>query len=157
MSMPERVFEIDSTESKALKKFLEYDPYLDKSKIPETPKEWEDPKFFENHPELKDEAERKIAQVKEALKGLSEDKYANVIFARQSYSLREGSTLALDAKKSYLYLKASEDFLKLAEEKLKSNFKTVKRASQSDEAKVISTIEEEESKGNAGMGIIFGG
>jgi len=155
--MPARVFEIDNTETKSLKKFLEYDPYLDKSKIPETPKDWDDPKFFEKHPELKDEAGRRMAQVKEALKKLSEDKYANVIFARQSYSLREGSTLGLDGKKSYLYLKANDDFLKLAEEKLRLNFKTVKRSPQSDEAKVISAIEEEESKGNAGMGTIFGG
>jgi hypothetical protein len=155
--MPARVFEIDSSEAKALKKLLEYDPYLDKSKIPETPKEWDDPKFFDKHPELREEAEKRRIMVQEALKKLSEDKYANVIFARQSCDLREGAMLGLDGKKSYLYLKASDEFLKLAEEKLKLNLKSVKRASQSDEAKVIGIIGEEESKGNAGMGMIFGG
>ena len=125
--MPAIVFECDASEAEALKKALEYDPYLDKSL---------------------DES---------ALKKLTTDKDANIIFARQEYELRDGGAFGLDSGKYYLYLKANDEFLKGAEEKLKKQFKTVKRAAPQEEGKVIKVIEEEENQVNAGVGSIFGG
>ncbi|MCL5262550.1 MAG: hypothetical protein M1390_01790 [Candidatus Marsarchaeota archaeon] len=125
--MAERVYVCDEAEYPALKKALEYDPYLDKS--------------------LDDEKLR-------ALKG---DKYANVIFSRQEYSLREGAALGLEKGKYYLYIKANEDFMKDAEERLAHEFKSVKRAPPEAEGKVIALINEEQSRANEGFGSIFGG
>ncbi len=125
--MPAIVYECEASESEALKKFLEYDPYLDKSL---------------------DEA---------ALKKLNDDKQANIIFSRQEYSLRPGESLGLERGKFYLYLKANEDFLKGADDKLKKSFKSVKRSNPESEQKFISTIEDEQNRGNAGIGAIFGG
>ncbi|MCL4389489.1 MAG: hypothetical protein M1528_01250 [Candidatus Marsarchaeota archaeon] len=121
------VYEVDASEADALKKFLEYDPYLDK------------------------------ALNEEALKNLRSDKLANVIFARQEYSLRDGESIGMPPGKSYLYIKAGDEFLKLAEEKLLKNFKTVKKAPKTAEQKFIAIIDDEESRGNAGIGSIFGG
>ncbi len=125
--MPEHVYECDNDEYPALKKVLEYDPYLDKSL---------------------DDA---------ALKKLSSDKYANAIFARQEYSIRDGISVSLEKNKYYLYLKANEDFLKLAEERFSKEFKTVKRAGKESEDKVIGIIHDEETRANQGFGAIFGG
>lgn len=125
--MPAVVYECDASESGELKKFLEYDPYLDKSL---------------------DEA---------ALKKLNDDKQANIIFSRQEYSLRDGTSLGLSNGKSYLYIKANDDFLKGADEKLKRSFKGIKLASKEDEQKFINIIEDEQNRGNAGIGAIFGG
>ena len=127
MTMPEMVFECDASEADALKKALEYDPYLDKSL---------------------DE---------EGLKRLSQDKSANVIFARQAYDLRDAGAFGIKNGRYYLYIKASEEFLKGAEQRLRAEFKTVKRAGEADSAKVIHTIKDEEERANAGIGSIFGG
>lgn len=125
--MPVLVFECDSSESDALKKALEYDPYLDKETSPEE------------------------------LKRIAVDKSANIIFARQAYDLRNGASFGLDPKKYYLYIKASEEFLRAAEEKLKKNFKTVKVATKEEERKVVDKIDDEESRVNSSIGAIFGG
>ncbi len=125
--MPMRVFECDPSEVKALKKVLEYDPYLDK------------------------------ALNEEQLKKLRDDKLANVIFVRQKYDLREGRAIGINESKFFLYIEAPEEFLSLAEEKLKKEFKSVKRASPEIEGKFASVIKEEEEKANQGFGAIFGG
>ncbi len=125
--MPAVVYECDASEAAELKKFLEYDPYLDKS--------------------LDDEA----------LKKLHDDKQANIIFSRQEFSLRDGASLGLSKDKSYLYINANEDFLKGADEKLKKSFKSIRRAPNGEEQKFISIIDEEHNMGNAGIGAIFGG
>ena len=125
--MAERVYVCDEAEYPALKKTLEYDPYLDKNL---------------------DEAK---------LKELQSDKYANVIFARQEYSLRDGASLGLDKSKYYLYLKANDDFMAAADDRLSHEFKSVKRAKAEEEGKVISVINDEQSRANAGFGSICGG
>lgn len=125
--MPAVVYEIDSHDVDSLKKLLEYDPYLDKN-------------LDEN-----------------ALKNLSNDKLANIIFARQAYDIRIGSAFGINNGKYYLYIKANEDFLKGADEKLRMGFKSIKKASKEDEEKVIKTIEDEENRANEGIGSIFGG
>ncbi len=125
--MPAVVYECDASEANELKKFIEYDPYLDKS--------------------LDDEA----------LKKLNSDREANIIFSRQEFSMRDGTSLGLSKEKFYLYINANDDFLKGADTKLKKKFKSLKRASKTEEEKFISVVEEEHNAGNAGIGAIFGG
>jgi hypothetical protein len=125
--MPERVYECDRNDHEKLKKLLEYDPYLDKS----------------------------ISS--EQLEVIRNDKYANIIFARQSYVIKDGSSLGMDAKKYYLYLKAGDEFFKDAEEKLKKEIASIKRSDADTEKKIIAIINEEENKGNYGIGLILGG
>ena len=151
--MVARVYECDKSEAEALKRTLEYDPYLDPKLIPAS-KSDKDLKMMseEDQKKYKEEEEKS----REAIKKLHEDKYANVIFVRQNYSFRDGATVNLDGNKSYLYLDASEQFLGLAEERFKREFKTVKRVTKSEEDKVISIIKAEEDKAAAGFGSIFG-
>ena len=151
--MTARVYECDKSEAEALKKVLEYDPYLDPKLIPPSKCEKELKMMSEEEKKLAKEEEEKSM---EAIKKLHEDKYANVIFTRQGYSFRDGATLSLDSSKSYLYIDASEQFLGLAEERFKREFKTVKRVSGSEEEKVIGIIKEEEDRAATGFGSIFG-
>ncbi len=87
---------------------------------------------------------------------IKKDKFSDVIFKRQEYEIKNGSLLSLESSKYFLYVKANDDFLNKAEELFKERFKTVKRASNDIEAKVITFINDEESKANAGFGSIFG-
>ncbi|MGC8478369.1 MAG: hypothetical protein ACP5NE_00350 [Candidatus Micrarchaeia archaeon] len=125
--MSARVYVCDKSDYEKLKELLEYDPYADSSLS------------------------------SEQLKQISEDKYANIIFARQSYTIKSGSAIGLDPEKYYLYLKASDDFFNGAEEKLHKEVPSSKRADPETEKKVIEIIEEDESKGNFGIGLILGG
>ncbi len=152
--MVARVYECDKSEAEALKKVLEYDPYLDPKLVPPAKSEAALKMMSdEDKKKMKEEEEKS----KEAIRKLHEDKYANVIFARQGYSFRDGATVNLDSNKSYLYLDSNEQFLTLAEERFKLEFKTVKRATKGEEEKVISIIKAEEDKAAAGFGSIFGG
>jgi uncharacterized membrane protein YgaE (UPF0421/DUF939 family) len=153
--MSERVYECGPSEVSLLKKLLTYDPYLDPNLIPKLP-EVSAEMLAKMTPEQKKEYEEKEKKVEEALKKLSEDKLANVIFARQDCDLREGKMLGIDTDKSYLYIKATDEFLNLAEERFKKEFKTIKRADPEIENKFISIKAEEESKANAGFSSIFG-
>ncbi len=126
MSMPARVYVCDEKEMEKLKSLMEYDPYLDKSKT---------------------EAE---------LAALKQDKNANIIFARQDYQIKDGISLGLEKDKYYLYISANEEFLTLAEPKLKSSIESARRADPETEKKIISTIEEEISNSETGIGSIFG-
>lgn len=153
--MPARVYEIDKSEVEELKKTLSYDPYLDTNLIPPAIKAEKVDKD-KLTPEQVKEIEERDNKIKEAHKMLEESPKGKFIFSRQDYSLREGASLGLDDGKSYLYLNATEDFLKGAEDRFKNEFKTIKRATQGEEQKVIQTIKEEEEKANSGFGSIFG-
>lgn len=124
--MSERVYVCDESESSALSKMLKYDPALDTSI----------------------DAKR--------LTEIQSDRYSGVIFARQHYEFREARAFGIESDKYYLYISASDDFLERAEMRLSHEFKSVKRADRESESKVISFIKEEESRGNAGIGSIFG-
>ena len=143
--MTARVYVCERSEVEELKKVLSYDPYLDPNLIPPsvTPS-------GKKESELTDEERKQIADremvVAENLKALSESPKGRIIFARQEYSLRDGASLGLDDKMAYLYLSASDDFLDGAEKRFREEFKSVKRASKEDEAKVISMIKEEEER-----------
>ncbi len=154
--MPARVYECDKSEAEELKKALAYDPYLDTSLIPPSIKaeRIESDKLTSEQKAEIEERERKIS---EAHKMLNESPKGKFIFSRQDYSLRDGASLGLNGNSFYLYLNASEEFLKGAEERFKSEFKTIKRASNADEEKVIKHIKDEEERANAGFGSIFGG
>ncbi len=125
--MSARVYVCDKPDYEKLKKLLEYDPYADSSLS------------------------------SEQLKAISSDKYANIIFARQSYIIKSGASISLDPEKYYLYLKASDDFFTGAEEKLYKEVPSCKRADAETEKKVINIVDEDESKGNFGIGLILGG
>lgn len=150
-----RVYECDESEVKTLKKLLSYDPYLDPNLIPKLPEVSEKDRAAMSE-QQRAELKAKEDAASAASKKLREDKYANVIFVRQDCDLREGRAIGVENDKSYLYVKATDDFLNLAEERFKKEFKTVKRAPQDVEKKFIALKEEEESKANAGFGSIFG-
>ena len=125
--MPARVYICSSKDVTALKKLLEYDPYLDKSL---------------------GEAE---------LEKIRKDEEANVIFARQDYLLKDGISLGLERDYYYLYVNATEEFLAKAEKKLKKALPEIKRAEPGLESKIVATIEEERNESEQGLGLIFGG
>jgi len=155
-SIPARVYVLDSSEAPALKKMLEYDPYLDQNLIPRAPKEWDDDKFVKAHPEMAQEIAQKKKEVEDAVNKLRNDKEANIIFARMDYQLRDGISMSLDREKSYLYLSGDEAFLNGAEQKLKKNLKSIGRADANVEKQIIDTIEKEKERSDQGLGFIFG-
>ncbi len=55
----------------------------------------------------------------ELTKVLEADPYANDSFARVGYKVKDGSSVGEDKAKTYIYISASEEFLKKADEKLK--------------------------------------
>ena len=125
--MAERVFEFEAQNKQAVKKLIEYDPYLDQSLDTE------------------------------ALKKIKEDPLASTIFTRQECEIRDGDMIGMEATKCYLYIKANDEFMVHAEEKLKKEIPGIKRCEPASESKVINYINEEKEKGNAGFGSIFGG
>ncbi len=153
--MPARVYVCEKSEAEELKKALSYDPYLDPNLIPAsvTPKDKKESDLSEE--ERKQIAEREEV-VAENLKKLHESLQGRIIFARQEYSLRDGASVGLNEGMVYLYLSAPDEFLNGAEERFKTEFKSVKRASKEEETKVIETIKEEEERANSGFGSIFG-
>ncbi len=124
--IPARTYICDRKDFESLKKTLEYDPYLDKSKTDEE------------------------------LAKLKEDAEANVIFARQDYWLKDGIVLGLDREKCYLTISSTDDFLEKAESKLKKLYPELKRADSDLEQKIVGEIEKERSESEQGLGMIFG-
>ncbi len=122
-----RVYSCDASDYPKLQKLLEYDPYLDKNLT-----------------------EAELAKIRE-------DKEANIIFARQDYIVKDGASLSLDKNKYYLYLHATEDFLNLAEKKLKEAIPSIQRIDPETEKKIIETIDDERRRAEFGFGSIFGG
>ncbi len=153
--MSARVYECDESEVKTLKKLLTYDPYLDPNLIPKLPE------VSDKERAAMTEEQRAALKAKEdaasaASKKLHDDKYANVIFARQDCDMREARDIGVEGEKSYVLIKATDEFLNLAEERFKKEFKTVKRAPTEIEIRFISLKEQEENMANAGFGAIFG-
>jgi hypothetical protein len=136
-----------------LKKVLSYDPYLDPNLIPPSEKGSGKPMEKMSNEEQKEMVER-ANMVNAAIEKLGAK--AKIIFTRQEYSIREGAAFGLTSEISLLYLNASEEFLKGSEERLKTEFKTIKRAPKEVEDKVINVINEEQEKANSGLESIFG-
>lgn len=152
--MPAHVYECEPASVEALKKRLSYDPYLDPAVIP--PSKNSDKKESElTEDERKERAEHERI-VQENLAKLKADPFGSLIFARQEYDIIDSATLGLGSGKSYLYLKANEQFLELADRFFAEGFKGVKRAQKEEEASVLGKIAEREQSANAGFGAIFG-
>ncbi|MFH2106470.1 MAG: hypothetical protein ABII22_04365 [Candidatus Micrarchaeota archaeon] len=94
-----------------------------------------------------------IVKKKEMLAILEADPYAEDSFARIGYKLKEGAAVGEDEKKLYIYLSASEDFIKKADAKLKE---MAKPADCKVEQRVVEKIEKEEESAESGLGDIFG-
>ncbi len=150
--MSERVYECDNSELNTLKARLEFDPALSQemaSKAPDKPVS----KMTEEEKKAYEEGEAKRA---EFLKKLANDKYSDLIFVRQEYSIRDGASAGFDQSKSYIYISASDEFLDRSEKMFAETFKSVKRTSKEQEDKLLNTIKDEKERGNAGFGAIFG-
>ena len=84
---------------------------------------------------------------------LEADPYAEDSFARVGYKMRDGATLEEKKDMIYLYISASEDFIKKADEKLKE----VAKPLEGDDAKrIIDKIRKEEESAESGLGSMFG-
>ena len=84
---------------------------------------------------------------------LETDPYAEDSFARVGYKVKEGEAVGEDKEKLYIYVSASEDFLKKADEKLKE---IAKPADKGVQERVGEKIKKEESEAESGFGSIFG-
>jgi len=85
---------------------------------------------------------------------LEADPYAPDSFARIGYKLRDGSSLSEDKAKVFLYISASDDFVKKTDERLKD---LAKPMAGKDAERVIGKIMAEEESAESGLGSIFGG
>ena len=141
--MTERVYVVQKTEMEQLKKVLAYDPFTDTNIIPPAPDKM-----------TPEEAKAREEKIQEAKKKLPEGALT-IIFGRQEYGIKEGPGVGLKGD-FYLYINASDDFLKGAEGRFSREFKTIKRADPSDEAKVIEVLKAEKDKAAEGFGSIFG-
>lgn len=90
----------------------------------------------------------------EATKILEADPYADDSFARAGYKVKDGANLGEDKGKMYIYISASEDFVKKADGKLHG----VATPTKSDvETRVVEKIRKEEEEAESGFGSIFAG
>jgi len=84
---------------------------------------------------------------------LETEPYAADSFARVGYKVKDGGALGEDKTKVYVYLSASEDFVKKADERLKP---VATRCKEEIEKRIVEKILAEEESAEAGLGDIFG-
>jgi hypothetical protein len=94
-----------------------------------------------------------LAKKKEMTALLEADPYAGDSFARMGYKAKDGEFLGEDKAKMYVYIKASDDLLKKADEKMKG---LAVRCKGDVEKRIIEKIVAEEESAEAGLGNIFG-
>jgi hypothetical protein len=82
------------------------------------------------------------------LKILEADPYADDSFARVGYKVKDGISVGEDKEKTYVYISASEEFMKKADEKLKD---VAKPASDEVQKRVEKKISDEEDTVAAGV------
>ncbi len=92
--------------------------------------------------------ESEISKKAEITKILEADPYAEDAFARVGYKMKDGAAVGEDKEKLYIYISASEEFIKKADEKLKD---LAKPTSDDVAKRVIKKIEEEENSVAAGV------
>ena len=97
--------------------------------------------------------ECEVKKKAELIKLLEADPYSEGSFARTGYKMKDGILLQEDREKLYVYLSASEEFVKKADEKLKD---IAKPASPEVEKRVVEKIQKEEEAAESGVGAIFG-
>lgn len=89
----------------------------------------------------------------EITKILESDPYAEDSFARIGYKVRDGTGLGEDKTKMYLYISGSDEFIKKADEKLKT---LVKIPAVDVEKRIVDKIVAEEETAESGFGSMFG-
>ena len=92
--------------------------------------------------------ECELTKQNELKKILEADPYSQDSFARVGYKLKDGAMVGEDKAKVYLYTSASDDFVKIADEKLKG-IATPAKKEVSD--RVTAKIVEEEDSVAAGV------
>lgn len=97
--------------------------------------------------------ECELSKKKELMKVLEADPYKEDSFARIGYKVKEGASIGEDKERLYIYISASEDFVKKADERLKD---IAKPAGKETEDKVGEKIRKEEEEAESGFGSIFG-
>jgi hypothetical protein len=93
------------------------------------------------------------AKKKEAMQILEADPYNDDSFARIGYKIRDGASLGGGKNRIYIYLSASEDFLKKADGRLKDVAQPMKGENAEQ---MIDKIVKEEESAEYGLGNIFG-
>lgn len=84
---------------------------------------------------------------------LEADPYAHPSFSRNGYKLKDGAALGEDKANVYLYISCNEEFVKMADEKLKD---VATKSPKDITERVVKKIEDEENSAEAGFGAIFG-
>src|SRR5262249_39756788 len=84
---------------------------------------------------------------------LEADPYADDSFARVGYKVKDGAVLGEDKSKVYLYISASDDFIKKADERLAA---VAKPAPEEAAKRIIEKVLKEEEEAESGFGSIFG-
>ncbi len=90
---------------------------------------------------------------KELMKILEAEPYAEDSFARVGYRIKDGSAIGEDPKETYIYINASEDFVKKADAKLRG---VAGKLAPENEKRIAEKIEKEEEEAQSGFGSIFG-
>ncbi len=98
--------------------------------------------------------ECELAKQKDLKAILEADPSAADSFARTGYKLRDGTSLGEDKAKLFVYISASDEFVKKADSKLKD---VAKALSGADAERIIGKIVAEEESAESGLGSIFGG
>lgn len=89
----------------------------------------------------------------ELMKVLEADPYSEDSFARVGYKVKEGSAIEEDKGKVYVYISASDEFLKKADEKLKG---VAEPAKEDVQKRIGEKIQKEEAGAESAFGSIFG-
>lgn len=97
--------------------------------------------------------ECEISKKAEVTKVLEAEPLAEDSFARMGYKVKEGVSIDEDKEKLYIYISASDEFLKKADEKLKD---LATPASEEAQKRVGEKIQKEEQQAESGFGSIFG-
>ncbi len=97
--------------------------------------------------------ECELSKKAEVMKILEAEPYAEDSFARVGYKVKDGSSIGEDSGKLYIYISASEDFLKKADERLKD---AAKPAEEEVQKRIGEKIMKEEEEAESGFGSIFG-
>ncbi len=87
------------------------------------------------------------------MKALEADSFAPDSFARIGYKLREGASLGEDKEKLYLYISASDENVKKADERLKELAAPLEGEKEKN---VLEKILAEEENAESGFGSMFG-
>lgn len=93
------------------------------------------------------------AKKADVTKILEADPYAEESFARNGYKIKDGGVLGEDKTKFYIYMSASNEFIKKADEKLKD---LAKSAPAEVEKRVVEKVQKEEEEAESGFGSMFG-